>query len=128
MARTVYRAGKGKADRRKGKSFTAENAEVAEDYSIPGFLGVLSVLGGRNVVKGGGLILQRYYSLAVATEGGDLLNIPVCLGQGHYRSIAVNCMAVGGEVPASRGMLLEVPGWAANWLGRLGSRQTEHQG
>src|SRR5580700_1526306 len=77
----------------------------------------------------GGLILQRYNRLAVAAEGGYFLQIPVGLGQGHHRPVAVNRMAVSGEVPASdRGVLLQVTGWLAHWLCRLRRRHTKHQG
>jgi hypothetical protein len=61
------------------------------------------------------LILQRNDGLSFATESSHFLQVAIALGQGHHRAIAVNRVAIGGEVPATAfGRLLHMPGWLAH--------------
>jgi len=75
-----------------------------------------------------GLVFQGHDGFSVAAEGGDFLQVAVGLGQGHHWSVAVNCVAVGCEVPASGGMLLQVAGRPTHRRRWLGNRQTKQQG
>jgi hypothetical protein len=67
--------------------------------------------------------------LAVAAEGGDALQVAVGLGDGHDRTVAVDGMAAGGEVPfAAFGGALDLSDGMANGLRGLGGRQAKEQG
>ncbi len=81
------------------------------------------------LVTGSELIFEGYDGLAVATEGGNSLEVTVGLGQRHHRPVAVDRVAAGGKVPASTvGVVLDLSGWTADGLRWLGSRETKQQG
>ena len=63
------------------------------------------------------LILERHDGAAVAADRGYFLQFPVGAGNGHNGTVAVDGVAVGGEVPAPpSGPLAQLRGRLVQWL------------
>ena len=71
------------------------------------------------------LIFQGDDGLAVAAEGGDMLQVAVGFGQGFDGAVAEDGVAAGGEIPASAvGVVCELAYGTAFGLRRLYNRET----